>query len=926
MKITLDMQGVQTESRHRGIGRYCLAITQALFELARGRHDIDLLFNAALDGADEAIDTLDCVRNAIPWRSVGPIRHTASHNRHNAARREAAERVFSLALESRDPDVVWLGSVVEGFADDALVPHTRPQAFMVATLYDLIPLHDPDYLGHSSSRDWYLRRIDALKRCDLLLAISSWVRDDAIERLGIEPERIVAIGAGVNPLFRPPEGAENQLEYLRDRFGIDRRFVMYNGGFDKRKNVSALLEAYAALPALLRMQHVLVVVGRVDPIVAGRFAEIMATHGLDANEVIFTGFVSDDDLVKLYQSCALFVFPSEREGFGLAPLEAMACGAATIANDATSLPEVMGDSEALFDVTCPGELTARIAAILTDPALAARLRRHGLERARHFGWDAVASRAMTAIEKAIHSPGKREMQGPTLVDALPHYRADSATVTDVLPKLRCWPGSVEWLGPLPSEGPSLCADRYRLHGYAGLGRPAQAGEWIDLLRADATSVIVSTDAANSPTSTSQSAGKAWQRQRATEDAIARSIGAELTDDDIARVADALDRVRLRRQRRWLVDVTAIAARDLGTGVHRVVRSILREWLREPPVGTRVEPVVFQDGRFHHAHEYACRLLDVTPADPLPGDIVGVTGEELFIGLDWAMESVPSAAPLLRTWRRAGVRMHFVIHDLLPILLPQAFHPQSRQAFSAWIEAVSGFADALHCVSRSTAGDVRAWLGQRPAQRHIAVDHFTLGVERVAVKPSGELDSALASAFARSPTFLMVGTLEPRKGHAQALEAMNLLWAAHADVNLLIVGHRGWLVNELVERIERHEENGRRLFWLDDADDATLEAAYAASVALLVPSQGEGYGLPIIEAAHRGKPVIARGLPVFREIAGDYPSYFDTESPEGLASFLARWLVARPPPGRAPSLCSWAESAASLAKAVETSGRIHVPTL
>jgi glycosyltransferase involved in cell wall biosynthesis len=919
VKIVIDMQGVQTASRHRGIGRYCLAVTRAFLELGREAHVTELMFNAALDGIDEAIDALAEVSGGVLRRAVGPVRNTSSDNYINDARRDAAERVFTHALDVGFPDVVWLSSVVEGFSDDALIPQKAPNAFTVATLYDLIPLHDPEYLGHARARDWYMRRIEALKRCDLLLAISEWVRSDAIERLDIDPERIVAIGAGVDERFAPPATDTDHTSMLRERFGIDRPFVMYNGGFDKRKNVIALVEAYAALPATLRGAHVLVIVGRVDPLLGERFAETMARLHLRPDEIVFTGFVSDNDLVRLYQACALFVFPSEREGFGLAPLEAMACGAPAIVNNATSLPEVVGDPEALFDADVAGAMTKHMEAVLTDPALASRLRRSGLARASHFSWHAVAERAIAAIETRAEEPGRhpRPFSGKPTPD-LPLYRIDTSNVAATLPQLRKWPGTAIWSGPLPANGPTLAGDRYRLGGYAALDRAGSAEDWIALIEQDAVGVLLDDVPQGDPLPTRIEAIHRTHPlacQRVVEQAIADSIAPKLSDDDLACVADALSRATPGKQVRWLIDVTHIAINDLGTGVHRVVRSILREWLTHPPKGVRIEPIAFRDGRFHHAHDYAISLIGSDATGELPGDLVAITGNEIYIGLDWAMESLPSSAPLLRTWRRAGVPMHFVVYDLLPLTMPEAFHAQSRERFATWMTTIAGLGDVLHCISRTTAADVATWFRERKVERAPRVTSFELGAETGMARRSGQLDPALEAAMSVSPSLLMVGTVEPRKGHEQVLDAAELLWESGADLNLVIVGHRGWLVNKLVERLQQHAEKGKRLFWLDDADDETLEAVYERSTALVAASRGEGYGLPLIEAAQRGKPVIARSLPVFREVGGDYPSYFDTESPEGLATHIARWLVDRPQPGSHPAWRTWKQSAASLQMAV-----------
>jgi glycosyltransferase involved in cell wall biosynthesis len=139
------------------------------------------------------------------------------------------------------------------------------------------------------------------------------------------------------------------------------------------------------------------------------------------------------------------------------------------------------------------------------------------------------------------------------------------------------------------------------------------------------------------------------------------------------------------------------------------------------------------------------------------------------------------------------------------------------------------------------------------------------------------------------TFLMVGTLEPRKAHAQALDAFEKLWEDGADLNLIIVGKKGWLVNSLVTRLREHKELDKRLFWIEGASDEFLTKIYTASACLIAASYGEGFGLPLIEAAKYKLPIICRDIPVFREIAGQHAHYFIASNGGELAHSIQHWL-------------------------------------
>ena len=136
---------------------------------------------------------------------------------------------------------------------------------------------------------------------------------------------------------------------------------------------------------------------------------------------------------------------------------------------------------------------------------------------------------------------------------------------------------------------------------------------------------------------------------------------------------------------------------------------------------------------------------------------------------------------------------------------------------------------------------------------------------------------------------MVGTIEPRKGHEQVLSAFESLWRGDLDANLVIVGKQGWMVEQLIDRIRAHPELGKRLFWLEGPGDDQLQRLYEVSNCLLVASLGEGFGLPLLEAAVHGLPILARDLPVFREVAGDCATYFRGSEPQELADAIVRWV-------------------------------------
>ncbi len=362
-------------------------------------------------------------------------------------------------------------------------------------------------------------------------------------------------------------------------------------------------------------------------------------------------------------------------------------------------------------------------------------------------------------------------------------------------------------------------------------------------------------------------------------------------------------------RQLLMDVTAIVQHDLKTGIERVVRTQLIDLLRREPAGLRVEPVYLSDrgGRWHYryARAYAARLLGL--AVPAADDAeVDIQAGDIFYGADYSPHTLAAAAHggLFDYWRARGVAIHFVVYDLLPVLRPDFFPEHAGQTQAAWLRAVAACADQLLCISAAVAADLAAWLAAEgiaaPALRslHLGAD---LDDDAAQPAPAPAPDDRLPPGVASAPAFLMVGTLEPRKGHLQAIAAFEQLWAAGVDAHLVIIGHEGWrgmpdagrrTIPQIIARLQDHPELNRRLFWLRGPSDAVLRQAYADCACLLAASEGEGFGLPLIEAARYGLPVLARALPVFQEVAQQHATYFDGLEAADLAAAVQAWLAAR----------------------------------
>jgi len=354
-------------------------------------------------------------------------------------------------------------------------------------------------------------------------------------------------------------------------------------------------------------------------------------------------------------------------------------------------------------------------------------------------------------------------------------------------------------------------------------------------------------------------------------------------------------IRPTEQKQLLVDVSSLVQHDHKTGIQRVVKGILTQWLKQAPEGFVVEPVyATHDETYRYAKNFKESFFPDQYSDSPDGKVVFGWGD-IFLGLDLNHHLPIIHHYSLHEMFHQGVDVYFVVYDLLPVQFPSFWEAQHgvTEAHRNWLSVVSEFSGAV-CISESVADELRLWLKAQASQAKssFVINHFHLGVDIDQIQAKNDVDLENITTHSLSdpaPTFLMVGTLEPRKGHQQVLEAFEELWRKRQDVRLLIVGKEGWLVEDLVQKLRRHPEFNQRLFWLEGASDPQLELAYAQSTGLIAASYGEGFGLPLIESAHHQLPIIARDIPVFREVAGPYAFYFKAESPTELASALLAWL-------------------------------------
>ncbi len=414
MKIVIDMQGAQTDSRYRGIGRYTISLVQALVR-NRGQHDIVLvlngLFEETLDPIQKAFNNILPSENIVVWSAPGPV---GIHDPENQGWHEIAAILREAFIASLSPDVVLISSFFEGYIDNAV---TSLRQFDVATpvcviAYDFIPLLNPtQYLDpHPGYSSFYRRKVQEISQSDIFLAISESSRQEAIDHLGIAPSKATNISAACESFFKPIQIESTQSQALMAKWGLTKPFILYTGGADERKNLPQLIKAFAHLPQETKNSYQILFAGKLSTSQQSDLRRTAKKHGLADQALQFTGFLTDEELVMAYNLCQLFVFPSWHEGFGLPILEAMACGAPTIAGNTSSLPEVVGWSEALFDPHQQVSITQMMHRSLTDQSFRAQLINHARTQAQKFTWETSACKALEAISALLASQGKARVK------------------------------------------------------------------------------------------------------------------------------------------------------------------------------------------------------------------------------------------------------------------------------------------------------------------------------------------------------------------------------------------------------------------------------------------------------------------------------------------------------------------------------------
>lgn len=375
MRIVLDISPFV--HHHAGLGRYAGELSAALRRVAPQNEYIGLYHarrEITLEGASRDMPVARIPLDAKPWR----LSVLAAYS-------------MRRTMDARLP-------VCDVFhATDHLLPPLK-RARSVFTVHDLIFRFFPEY--HLPLNRWYLGLMlpKFMQRADAIIAVSEHTRRDVVRLMGIPADKICVIYEGVHPSFHPFE-QPTELEGVRARYHLPARFILFFSTIEPRKNLVTLLDAYAMLLQQNAGTPPLVVAGRKGWLYQETLRHIQ-TLGLQ-ERVQLTDWIAHDDVPALLNLAQVFVYPSLYEGFGLPPLEAMACGAPVISSNASSLPEVVGDAGIMVEPRDAGALAGALARVLNDDALRREMRARGLAQAAHFTWERAARETLAVYETVL---------------------------------------------------------------------------------------------------------------------------------------------------------------------------------------------------------------------------------------------------------------------------------------------------------------------------------------------------------------------------------------------------------------------------------------------------------------------------------------------------------------------------------------------
>ena len=350
----------------------------------------------------------------------------------------------------------------------------------------------------------------------------------------------------------------------------------------------------------------------------------------------------------------------------------------------------------------------------------------------------------------------------------------------------------------------------------------------------------------------------------------------------------------------LFDVTNITGKDTHTGIQRVVRELYENMLA---LEAKAYPVQFVNDKWITSREFYCRM-EKKKFDHIEYKVTNINNTIFLPDASWENYEMLDSLELY-------ANSVFVIYDLIPILYPETAWKGTKKVFEKWINGIIKKASKCVCISKYVADTFVEYYNAKKIKRNSPLKIYTIHLGFDMAEVQGYVRNELKEFVNREKTFLIVGTVEPRKNQLLLLNSIKKISIESPDekIQLLILGRDGWSNDEFKNMYATDNEIRKRVLWIKDATDNEVQWAYRNSSALVFPTKVEGFGLPLVEAAHFQLPIICSDIPVFREIAGDNVDYFTVDDVDSLSEALIRWLKADSHPDSSKiKMYTWKECA------------------
>lgn len=370
-------------------------------------------------------------------------------------------------------------------------------------------------------------------------------------------------------------------------------------------------------------------------------------------------------------------------------------------------------------------------------------------------------------------------------------------------------------------------------------------------------------------------------------------------------------------KRILIDLSEILKKDLQTGIQRVSKKITINLLKKlNEIDDREKG--FETGKYlnenniliigsrDHENFYrylnypTSKLINIIEKNMI-NQIINLNDDQLFpkcnfkegdtfLGLDYCVKSVLKRSEYLEKLKNKNVKIYFFIYDLLPVNNPEWFFKRVKKFTKLWLERISDF-DGVFCISKNTRDDYLKFLKKRniSVKYNFTTDVIPMGHDINNLQDEILTEENLLKKDTSIIDFLIVGTIEPRKAHLELLKVFELIWNIDKEIRLTYVGKMGWMAEDAIREFVNNINFKENFFYFSMVGDQELADMYKKTDVLIIPSYNEGFGLPIIEAMKYKKHILARNIPVFREILGEDGNFFPDTNKSEIFKYLIRWI-------------------------------------